>query len=109
MLHALRNDLHLLRRRVEALYNTRPDDEHFQDGLNFAVSGLEQAMDALGEVPDVAPHPDDTVNDIENALAELHIRLDTRHEASNDDPVMRARLAMAHHLLAQACTLLADD
>lgn len=102
-------DLLLLRQRIEALYSNRPEDEVFQDGLNFAVSGIEQAMGAAGgEQPDDA-HPDDSINGIESSLAELHIRLDTRNEGLNDDPAQRARLVLADHLLAQACALLAID
>jgi hypothetical protein len=109
MSDAIRNDLSLLRQRIEALYDAHPDDEVFQDGLNFAVSGLEQALDAIGDDPAGVAHPEDTLDSIGSSLAELHIRLETRSEASTDDPIARKRLAWVDHLLAQACTLLATD
>jgi hypothetical protein len=102
-------DLLLLRQRIEVLYDTRPDDEVFQDGLNFAVSGLEQALDAIGEDLADDTHPEDSLDSISSSLAELHIRIETRSEASPDDPIACKRLAWVDHLLAQACTLLATD
>ena len=49
---ALHTDLLLVRQRIESLYDAYPDDEEFQNGLNFAVSGIEQALGAAGGEPD---------------------------------------------------------
>ena len=107
---ALHTDLLLLRQRIESLYDAYPDDEEFQNGLNFAVSGIEQALGAAGGEPDDALHAGDSLdslNSIESALAEMHIRLEARGDDDNDDPAQHARLAMVDHLLQQACALLA--
>jgi hypothetical protein len=107
----LHTDLLLLRQRIESLYDAYPDDEEFQNGLNFAVSGIEQALGAAGGEPDDGLHPGDgidTLNGIESSLAEMHIRLEARGDEDNDDPAQHARLAMIDHLLQQACALLAD-
>ncbi len=107
----LHTDLLLLRQRIESLYDAYPDDEEFQNGLNFAVSGIEQALGAAGGEPDDGLHPGDgidTLNGIESSLAEMHIRLEARGDEDNDDPAQNARLAMIDHLLQQACALLAD-
>ena len=103
---ALHTDLLLVRQRIESLYDAYPDDEEFQNGLNFAVSGIEQALGAAGGEPDAAPHAGDHLDGIESLLAEMHIRLETRSEEVNDDPAQHARLAMIEHLLQQACALL---
>ena len=100
-------DLLLLRQRIESLYAAYPDDEAFQDGLNFAVSGIEQALGAAGGEHDAAIHAGDSIDGIESSLAEMHIRLEARGDEENDDPVQQARLAMINHLLEQACALLA--
>ena len=104
----IRNDLHLIRQRIEYLHTMREHDKTFQEGLNFAVSGIEQALGAVGGDPIGNTHLADAIDGIENSLAELHIRLETNSEAWKDDPFQGARLAMAEHLLAQACMLLAD-
>ena len=104
---ALHTDLLLVRQRIESLYDAYPDDEEFQNGLNFAVSGIEQALGATGGEPDDALHPGDHINGIESLLAEMHIRLEARGDEDNDDPAQHARLAMIDHLLQQACALLA--
>lgn len=104
----IRNDLHLIRQRIEHLHTLREHDEAFLEGLNFAVSGIEQAVSAVGGDIIGNTHPADAIDGIENSLAELHVRLETRSEAWKDDPFQGARLAMAEHLLAQACMLLAD-
>ena len=103
---ALHTDLLLVRQRIESLYDAYPDDEEFQNGLNFAVSGIEQALGAAGGEPDAAPHAGDHLDGIESLLAEMHIRLETRSEEANNDPAQHARLAMIEHLLQQACALL---
>lgn len=106
---ALHTDLLLLRQRIESLYDAYPDDEEFQNGLNFAVSGIEQALGAAGGEPDDALQAGDSLdslNGIESSLAEMHIRLETRSDENNDDPARHARLAMVDHLLQQACALL---
>ena len=103
---ALHTDLLLVRQRIESLYDAYPDDEEFQNGLNFAVSGIEQALGAAGGEPDAVLHPGDDLDGIESLLAEMHIRLETRSEEVNDDPAQHARLAMIEHLLQQACALL---
>ncbi len=103
---ALHTDLLLVRQRIESLYDAYPDDEEFQNGLNFAVSGIEQALGAAGGEPDAVLHPGDHLDGIESLLAEMHIRLETRSEEVNDDPAQHARLAMIEHLLQQACALL---
>ena len=107
----LHTDLLLVRQRIESLYDAYPDDEEFQNGLNFAVSGIEQALGAAGGEPDAVLHHGDgldALNGIESSLAEMHIRLEARGDEDNDDPARRARLAMIDHLLQQACALLAD-
>ena len=105
----IRTALHLIRQRIEQLHGECEENEEFQEGLNFAVSGIEQALGAVGgEHVDDTP-PEGSINDIENSLAELHIRLETRSDAWIDDPAMRTNLPLADHLLAQACALLADD
>lgn len=104
---ALHTDLLLVRQRIESLYDAYPDDEEFQNGLNFAVSGIEQALDAAGGEPDAVLHPGDHLDGIESLLAEMHIRLETGSEEANDEPAQHARLAMVEHLLQQACALLA--
>ena len=103
---ALHTDLLLVRQRIESLYDAYPDDEEFQNGLNFAVSGIEQALGAAGGEPDAVLHPGDHLDGIESLLAEMHIRLETRSDEDNDDPAEHARLAMIEHLLQQACALL---
>ena len=103
---ALHTDLLLVRQRIESLYDAYPDDEEFQNGLNFAVSGIEQALGAAGGEPDAVLNPGDHLDGIESLLAEMHIRLETRSEEVNDDPAQHARLAMIEHLLQQACALL---
>ena len=105
----IRNALHLIRQRIEQLHGECEENEEFQEGLNFAVSGIDQAIGAVGGDSANALHPEDIIGSIENSLAELHIRLETRSEAWVDDPAMRANLPLADHLLAQACALLADD
>lgn len=108
---ALHTDLLLVRQRIESLYAAYPDDEDFQNGLNFAVSGIEQALGAAGGEPDDALQAGDrldSLNGIESSLAEMHIRLETRGDEANDDPAQHARLAMIEHLLQQACALLAS-
>ena len=106
----IRNDLRLIRQRIESLYGARPGDhEDFQNGLNFAVSGIEQALGAVGDEPDDAMHAGESIDGIDSSLAELRIRLDTRSDAWIDDPAMLANLPLADHLLAQACALLTDD
>ncbi len=102
----LHTDLLLVRQRIESLYDAYPDDEEFQNGLNFAVSGIEQALGAAGGEPDAAPHAGDHLDGIESLLAEMHIRIETRSDEDNDDPARHARLAMVDHLLQQACALL---
>lgn len=107
---ALHTDLLLVRQRIESLYDAYPDDEEFQNGLNFAVSGIEQALGAAGGEPDDALQAGDSLdslNGIESSLAEMHIRLEARGDDDNDDPAQHARLAMVDHLLQQACALLA--
>jgi hypothetical protein len=99
-------DLLLIRQRIESLYAAYPDDEEFQNGLNFAVSGIEQALGAAGGEPDAAVPAGDSLDGIDSSLAEMHIRLDTRRDEQNDDPARHARLAMVDHLLQQACALL---
>jgi hypothetical protein len=102
----LHTDLLLIRQRIESLYAAYPDDEDFQNGLNFAVSGIEQAMRAIGgESGDLLP-AGDSIDSIESTLAEMHIRLETRDHEQNDDPIQWERLAMVDHLLQQACALL---
>ena len=105
----LHTDLLLIRQRIESLYAAYPDDEDYQNGLNFAVSGIEQALGAAGGETDAAIHAGDSLDGIESSLAEMHIRLETRSDEDNDDPARQARLAMIDHLLQQACALLADD
>jgi hypothetical protein len=102
----LHTDLLLIRQRIESLYAAYPDDEDFQNGLNFAVSGIEQALGAAGGEPDTAMPASDSLDGIDSSLAELHIRLDTRSDEQNDDPARHARLAMVDHLIQQACALL---
>lgn len=112
MYDPLHTDLLLIRQRIESLYPAYPDDEEFQNGLNFAVSGIEQALGAAGGEPDAplsAGDSLDSLNGIESSLAEMHIRLEARSDEGNDDPAQRARLAMVDHLLQQACDLLAGD
>ncbi len=107
---ALHTDLLLVRQRIESLYDAYPDDEEFQNGLNFAVSGIEQALGAAGGEPDDGLHHGDghdTLNGIESSLAEMHIRLEARGDEDSDNPAQHARLAMIDHLLQQACALLA--
>ncbi|MFZ5722269.1 MAG: hypothetical protein ACOY33_01265 [Pseudomonadota bacterium] len=105
----LRNALHLIRQRIGQLHGEHEDDENFQEGLNFAVSGIEQALGAVGGDIAGVMHAEDAIDSIESSLAELHIRIETRSDAWIDDPAMRANLPLADHLLAQACALLADD
>jgi hypothetical protein len=108
---ALHTDLLLVRQRIESLYAAYPDDEDYQNGLNFAVSGIEQALGAAGGEPDDALQAGDrldSLNGIESSLAEMHIRLEARGDEDNDDPAQHARLAMIEHLLQQACALLAS-
>ena len=102
----LHTDLLLIRQRIESLYAAYPDDEDFQNGLNFAVSGIEQALGAAGGEPDATLPAGDSLDGIDSSLAEMHIRLDTRSDEQNDDPAQHARLAMVDHLLQQACALL---
>jgi hypothetical protein len=102
----LHTDLLLIRQRIESLYAAYPDDEDFQNGLNFAVSGIEQALGAAGGEPDMAIPAGDVLDGIDSSLAELRIRLDTRSDEQNDDPAQQARLAMVDQLLQQACALL---
>lgn len=40
-------ELQDIQRRIEALYDRYKRDEEFQNGLNFAVSGIEQALGAV--------------------------------------------------------------
>jgi hypothetical protein len=107
-MHApLHIDLLLLRQRIESLYAAYPDDEDFQNGLNFSVSGIEQAMRAIGgESGDLLP-AGDSIDSIESTLAQMHIHLEMRLDKDSDDPAEQARLAMIDHLLQQACALLA--
>ncbi len=102
----LHTDLLLIRQRIESLYAAYPDDEDFQNGLNFAVSGIEQALGAAGGEPDATLPAGDSLDGIDSSLAEMHIRLDTRSDEQNEDPAQHARLAMVDHLLQQACALL---
>jgi hypothetical protein len=100
-------DLLLLRQRIESLYAAYPDDEDFQNGLNFAVSGIEQALGAAGGEPDDTLPAGDHLDGIDSSLAQMHIHLEMRLDKDSDDPAEQARLAMIDHLLQQACALLA--
>lgn len=107
---AIRNDLHLLQQRIESLYDARPeDDEDYQNGLNFAVSGIEQAIGAVGGGRERWPSAGTSLEGIASAQSELHARLATRDASTDTTSATRQRLAMASHLLAQACALLAGD
>lgn len=104
---ALHTDLLLVRQRIESLYAAYPDDEDYQNGLNFAVGGIEQALGAAGGESDDLVPAGDSLDSIESTLAEMHIRLEGRDHEQNDDPIQWERLAMVDHLLQQACALLA--
>ncbi|MBX3713039.1 MAG: hypothetical protein KF800_13850 [Lysobacter sp.] len=104
-----RNHLHLIRQRIQSLLVMREHDEAFQGGLNLAISAIEWTIDAVGGDHIGGTTPKDAIDGIEGALAELQLRLETHGEAWIDDPVHSARLAMAAHLLEQACLLLSRD
>jgi hypothetical protein len=104
---ALRNDLYLLQQRIHALHDASTDHDAVQTWLGFAACDLERALDLVGGAPDRPMHAGDSLDGIASGLAELHIRLDTRRDGSDDDPRTRMRLALANHLLEHACTLLA--
>ncbi len=104
------NDLHLLQQRIESLYDARPeDDEDYQNGLNFAVSGIEQARGAVGGGRERWSSAGTSLEGIASAQAELHARLATRDASTDTTSATRQRLALANHLLVQACALLAGD
>ncbi len=106
----LLTNLLLLRQRIESLYDARPEgEEDFQNGLNFAVSGIEQAIGAVGGGRTRWPDAGSSLDGVHRSVARLHVLLEARDVAADARTATRLRVALAHHLLEQACALLAND
>lgn len=105
----IRNDLPLIRQRIESLLLMREHDEAFQAGLTVAVGAIEWTIDAVGGDRIGGTPPKDAIHCIEGALTELLVRLEKHGDAWIDEPAQGARLSITAHLLEQACLLLTRD